>query len=276
MEHLHNTFEAETGLNENMITAAREYLKFGFWAIPLVSRSKKAAIKWKPYQARPPTEEELVGWFSGGEPNVALVTGNGVVVVDVDDPSLLDQVLDRCGETPMRSQTPSHGLHLYYRMRGGVHYGNAVKIKDQPLDLRCEGAYAVCPWSRNIQGVPYRWLGDVLPASDLPLLKVKWLRERRPTPKLTRIEDSACRVVTRTGGKVRNILNPEGYAMRIESVQGARGSAALVRVVCILRDAGRSPQQALEFLQHWNQSKALPPWSDRELEHAVRRHYGLR
>lgn len=275
MEQHPDTIEPEREMNEAMISAAKTYLKLGFSPIPLVGGTKKAALKWKEFQDRAPTEDELVEWFSWGEPNVGLVTGNGVVVVDVDDPLLLDEVLERCGDTPMKSQTPSGGIHAYYRMRAGVTYGNAVKANNRDVDLRCERAYAVSPWSRNAEGKPYRWLGEVLPAAELPLLKIKWLRERTK-PKPIRIEDSTGRVLTRTGGKVRNIIDPEAYAMRITSVQGSNGSAALVRATCILRDAGRSPQQALDFLQRWNLVNAKPPWSDAELEHAVRRHFGLR
>src|SRR5207244_4453186 len=98
---------------------------------------------------------------------------------DVDDPGLLEVVIEHCGDTPMRCQTPSGGMHLYYAMRRGVHYGNAVRIKGKPLDLRCEGVYAVCPLSRNEVGVPYEWAGDVIAAGDLPPINVSWLRAKK-------------------------------------------------------------------------------------------------
>src|SRR5207249_10822728 len=114
------------------------------------------------YQARAPTEQEVRSWFADDEQNIALLTGNGVVVVDVDDPALVEVVIEHCGATPMRCQTPGGGLHLYYAMRPGVHYGNAVRIKGKAIDLRCEGGYAVCPWSCNENEMPYRWLGQVI------------------------------------------------------------------------------------------------------------------
>lgn len=39
------------------------------------------------------------------------------------------------------------------------------------------------------------------------------------------------------------------YRLRIEGVLGQNGSRGLVRVVCILRDAGRSPDQSFDFIQ---------------------------
>src|SRR5207247_1279733 len=134
-------------------------------------------------------EEKVRSWFSTGEPNIALLTGNGVVVVDVDDPTLTDAVIEHCGPTPMKCQTPGGGLHLYYAMRPGVHYGNAVRIKGKPIDLRCENAYVVCPPSRNESGVPYRWLGEPIRTSDLPPIKVSWLRERKPSRLITPVPD---------------------------------------------------------------------------------------
>src|SRR5688500_1104918 len=130
--------ESPEGLNEHLVFAAKEYLRLGYRPIPLVAGTKRAGLKWKRFQEESPTEKDLEGWFGQGAPNVALVTGQGVVVVDVDDSALTEAVIAQCGETPMRCRTPSGGVHLYYGMRKGVHYGNAVRIREKPLDLRCE------------------------------------------------------------------------------------------------------------------------------------------
>jgi hypothetical protein len=298
MDRPHETTgEPAEGVNEAMATAALKYLKLGFRPIPLPfgSKGKGMQLKWKRYQTEMPTEAEIVEWFGSGLWNVALVTGNGgtdhgVVVVDVDDPLLLDQVIEHCGDTPMRTQTPRGGVHLWYRMRAGVHYGNAVKSKGRAVDLRAEGAYAVVPWSRNEAGVPYRWLGPVLPAEELPLLKVSWLRERKRPKPLAVPEEILAMTRDQTRAHVRGSFNgerlpvgrgrirsPEGYVMRIGSVQGDNGSKALVRCVCVFRDAGRTPQQAFDYLWRvWNPAKAMPPWSEDEIWYAIRRHYGIR
>jgi hypothetical protein len=65
--------------------------------------------------------------------------------------SLLNAKINRRAPMPGPFSSRDFGLlfhrdrHLWYRMRGGVHYGNKVKIRGKPLDLRCEGAYAVVP-----------------------------------------------------------------------------------------------------------------------------------
>ena len=95
---------------------ALRYLELGYSPIPIVAGQKRAAIKWKQWQDIRPGRREIDKWFSVAEANVGLVTGNGVVVVDIDDPDLLEIVIERCGATPMRCRTPSGGMHLYYAM----------------------------------------------------------------------------------------------------------------------------------------------------------------
>ncbi len=97
--------EKQTNGSGFMIETALRYLQLGYRPIPIVAGTKRAAIKWKVWQTESPTERDIAKWFFAGERNIALVTGTGVVVVDVDDPELLDTVIERCGDTPMRCRT---------------------------------------------------------------------------------------------------------------------------------------------------------------------------
>lgn len=255
--------EHSPDINERMIDAALEYQRLGYRPIPLRPGTKTAVVKWKPYQLRSPTEDEIAGFFAAGEPNVALVTGNGVVVVDVDDPALVDAVIDHCGDTPQRTLTPRRGTHLWYRMRNGVHYGNKVKIRGKALDLRCEGAYAVCPWSRSAEGVAYQWLGPVLPANELPLIKVSWLRERKRPQSLPEPIDPGADI----GALVRRA---RAYLATVEgAISGQRGHDRTFRVACILCVRfGLSYEQAWPLLKEWNEH-CEPPWADTDLIHKL-------
>lgn len=264
------TMETSPDINESMIDEALHYLHLGYRPIPLPPGSKGTGMRfrWKRYQTETPTERDLMEWFSAGEHNIALVTGQvevgqGVVVVDVDDPALLDAVLEHCGDTPMQCRTPSGGTHCYYRMRDGVRYGNAVRIKDRPLDLRCEGAYAVCPWSRNDEGVAYRWAGDVLGVSELPHLKVSWLRERKLRRRLLSIEPSL-----NTDAMVRRA---RAYLAHIEgSISGCRGHDRAMRAAGVLcQKFGLSLEQALPLFMEWSESSCEPPWSEKEAIHKL-------
>jgi len=253
-------------INERMTDAALEYLRLGYRPIPLPpgSKGKGMRLKWKMYQSRPPSAEEIRHWFSQGEPNVAFVTGDGLVVVDCDSPEMVKRVIEHCGDTPMRCATPTPGhQHLYFRMRGGVHYGNAVKIKDQPIDLRCEGGLVVAPWSRNERGIAYRWAGPVLPVSELPVLRVGWLREHRPRRVVTPAEVS---------GTIEQMMRrARAYVARIEgAIAGQRGHDRTFRVACVLvLKFGLDFTQAWPLLKEWSETSCEPPWNDRELEHKL-------
>src|SRR5438477_299582 len=98
MERPSDTIDPERSLNENMIRGALEYLKLGYSPLPLVPGQKGAIVKWRAFQTRKPTQREIETWFSFGERNIGLVTGNGLVVVDVDDSALLDAVIEHCGD----------------------------------------------------------------------------------------------------------------------------------------------------------------------------------
>ena len=91
--------------------------------------------------------------------------GGGLVQVSVD-------------YSPMRCRTPG-GMHLYYAMPDGG-LPTAVRVHGMPIDIRSDGACAVCPWSRNAAGVSYEWVTGIVPAADLPRIDALWLRERMP------------------------------------------------------------------------------------------------
>ncbi len=45
-------------------------------------------------------------------------------------------------------------------------------------------------------------------------------------------------------------------------------------MACILRDDGKTPEEALQYMLEWNQQCAIPPWSLTELQRKVRDSYG--
>ena len=247
-------------MNEMMIDVALGYLSMGYRPIPLAPGTKRSRVKWASYRARPPTEKEIRSWFGSGSRNIALVTGNGVVVVDVDDYALVNTVIEHCGDTPMRCRTPD-GMHLYYSMPDGG-LSTAVRVNGMPIDIRGDGGYAVCPWSRNAAGILYEWVGDSVPAADLPVIETSWLRER--TPK---------RVVTRSisaGDSDMTVRLARAYIAHIEgAISGQRGHDQTFRVACVLTiKFGLTLEQAWPLFLEWNE-QCEPPWSEKELLHKL-------
>jgi len=240
----------------------------GYRFVPCAEGTKVPLVKWTRFRHERPTPALYERWFRGTRHNIALLT-DPIVVFDCDDPALADRVLAECGETPHRVRTPRGGIHLGYRKPEGEEVGNRVRILGEPIDLRSAGGVEVVPNSRTAAGA-YSWLGEGLtPIPDLPVARVGWTRERTKTQ--TRAAIGGSGLLPRGQGRIKN---PEAYCLRIQSVQGQNGSRGLVRVVCVLRDAGRAPAQTLDFiLRVWNPACALPVWSEREVLHAIARHY---
>ncbi|HVG96274.1 MAG TPA: hypothetical protein VNK05_05220 [Chloroflexota bacterium] len=148
--------------------------------------SKHPATAWKTYQARRPTDAELVAWFGSGRNGPAVVTGaisGQREVVDVDRAALFapygDEVERRCPGLMGRVtvvQTPRPGYQLHYRCPAGV-AGNQPLAREPKtptdadpapfatlIETRGEGGLALtpaCPPDCHPTGRPYRLLqGD--------------------------------------------------------------------------------------------------------------------
>jgi hypothetical protein len=256
-----------TGNFEIALDAAEK----GIVCVPCHPGTKVPAVKWKLYQTERPTEQQYREWFLGTRNNIAILC-TGMVIFDMDDPSKVDLVLQECGDTPHKLRTPSGGLHLGYRRRMGVVLRNQVKIRGMDIDIRTNGGLEVIANSRTPEGA-YKWLDTGLRAiSELPVANVGWTREKRRRRRPRAGAILAPQDVPPGQGRIRH---PEAYCLHVESIQGQNGSKGLVRVVCVLRDAGRAPRQILDFILNvWNPQCARPPWSEAEVLHAVERHCG--
>ena len=236
----------------------------GIVAIPCGPLTKIPMFRWKLYQALMPPVETVRAWFPDEERNLAIIT-TGMVLFDVDDPTLVDMVLEHCGPTPHVVRTPRGGTHLGYRRRRGVEMRNQVDIRGHDIDVRTNGGIEVI-MGRTRDGA-YSLLNGLRPVAELPVAKVGWTRERKRTSR--KVKTPSLVPETATGP----IHKPEAYCLRIPSIQGQNGSKGLVRVVCVMRDAGRSPQQIFDFIMSvWNPQCAEPEWSEREVNHAIKRH----
>ena len=255
----------ETPRNNHELALAGDAMGHRF--VPCAPGTKVPLVKWKPFQHEKATPELYERWFKGTRNNIGLLT-NGMVLIDLDDPALAELVLKECGDTPHKVRTPRGGIHLGYRRRMGIVLKNVVKVKGLEIDIRTDGGLEMIPNSTTGHG-SYSWLGEGLfPISELPLARIGWTRDRpkkRPKTVATQLD-----VFPEGQGRIKF---PEQYCLKIESVQGQNGSRALVRVVCVLRDAGRSPEQIFDFLNRvWGPACARPAWTEREIRHCIERH----
>ena len=131
--------------------------------------------------------------------DIALLTGNGVVVIDVDDPAMVNTVLKRCGETPMRCRTPN-GMHLYYAMPEGAPTKVALFVMTLPYSdglfccafpRECTEAFLEghCRAFEFFGGVPRRISYD---NSKIAIAKITGSRTREVTREFQRLQSHFC------------------------------------------------------------------------------------
>ena len=92
--------------------------------------------------------------------NVGILTGlSRLTVVDIDEPYLLDEMLERFEDTPLIIETPRGGFHLYYRSTGER---NRQRLDGLKVDIRGIGGMVVVPYGNRAS---YRARVRAMPAS---------------------------------------------------------------------------------------------------------------
>jgi len=229
----------------------------GFSLIPLRPGDKRPAVKWKEFQSRPATPDELEGWFGGATNyNVGIVTGavSRSVVVDCDSPETVAWVDKHMTSTPMATHT-AKGEHRFYRHPGGLIKNRARVYTGEAqveIDVRGDGGYVVGPGSVHETGVLYEKVGDWPAIEDLPVFDSAWLDvtgTRTRKPKATRSS------------------RPGDGALPTSSVvpEGERNDT-LFREGCRLRERGMDRQAINDVLQATNQHRCTPPMDSSEVE----------
>ena len=143
-----NTFQQE------QLQTALSYNEQGLNILPLVYESKKPLAKWKHWQERPQTADDVRAMYDHAKPqNVGIIGGavsGNLSVFDFDSKRAFNDcripfeyVLNHTLSVNTR-----RGAHVYLRMtntmNSGQMYRNGVKIGD----IKAEGGYVVAPKSR--------------------------------------------------------------------------------------------------------------------------------
>jgi putative DNA primase/helicase len=110
-----------------------------------------------------PSPEAVRGWFDNWpSSNIGVATGDGLVVIDVDQHGVngqasladLEHTLGRLPPT-RTAITGGGGRHLYYLCERKLK-SSAGKLAPG-IDIRAEGGQVVAPYSRHLSGEVYRW-----------------------------------------------------------------------------------------------------------------------
>ena len=166
--------------------------------------------------------------------NIAIKTGNGLFVLDVDNLDALEKI-EKLPPT-LTCITGSGGKHLYFRT--GLRIPNSVSKIAKDIDVRCDGGYAIVPPSIHLSGSPYYWVNQNEPIADCP----EWLISlaiKQPPEKQPALPDAV--------------------------VEGARNNF-LTKIAGKLRRNGSNKEEILSVLTDINSTKCRPPLPLAEIE----------
>ena len=182
----------------SMLDVARAYRERGWSVVPQNPGAKQPCVRWKPFQDRTPTEDELAAWFAQWpQAGLAVVLGpvSGLLVIDVDGTEAHSVLVERLGSEPLAPKAISGSrkpdrYHLFFRCPD-----IATKAKATPwhpkLEFRGKGGIVIIPPSLHKSGHRYTWAEgrcpDDLPLPQLPAEIVAALQPTRPAPPPTRI-----------------------------------------------------------------------------------------
>jgi len=139
---------------------ALSYHDAGLCILPVRYKDKTSKIKWKEYQFKRPTKNEILRWFRNDKLNVAVVNGEvsgGLVCMDFDMIEVYHKWSD---QNPGLAQTlptviTHRGRHVYFRGENGY-------VRKCPgLEIRNSG-YNLLPPSIHPSGTSYSWVDSKL------------------------------------------------------------------------------------------------------------------
>ncbi len=164
--------------------------RLGLWGFPISNDGmKQPCVKWKEFQDRPPSPDELAGWrklyrYAG----VGVPTGiaTGIVIIDADNDDAINY-LESCGIPKTWRVRTRRGCHHYFAHPAFVVTNSAGRIGDR-IDVRGRGGFVVAPGSLGKDGFIYDWEPNSSP-DDLALASLPaWLSDLlRPKPQPERL-----------------------------------------------------------------------------------------
>lgn len=246
---------------------AQDFLRRGFSVVPQLAGRKWPCVRWKAYQERLPTEQEVAAWSQRWpQAGLALVLGpvSNAFVLDVDGGEAHQSLLDHLGTEPLAPKVLSgsrlaHRYHLFFK-----NPAITTKAKATPwhrkLEFRGKGAVVILPPSLHPSGHPYVWApGQSL--DDLPLPEL-------PAQILAALARRAVPLINPATVVAVNGINASQSTIEVLSGQYANGpnwNTRLFTAACDL--AGR--EVPLDEAEHMLLAGAQP-WDEPQREAAIR------
>jgi len=170
--------------------------RLGLWGFPISNDgTKQPRVKWKEFQDRPPSPDELADWrkkypYAG----VGIPTGiaTGIVIVDADTDDAISYLKSH-GIPQTWAVRTRRGRHYYFAHPDFVVTNSAGRIAHH-VDVRGRGGFGVSPGSLGKEGFVYEWEPDSSPddiaLADLPAWLADLLRPK-PQPERPPVEPRA-------------------------------------------------------------------------------------
>jgi hypothetical protein len=253
--------------NATMLEMALAYRDLGWSVVPQQTKTKQTLVKWKPFQERLPTKQEIQEWFHRWrKAGLAVVLGpiSDLFVVDVDGPEAHAALIAHLGAVPLAPKVLSGSgkpdrYHLFFRDPGVP-----TKAKQTPwhptLEFRGNRGIVVLPPSLHQSGNRYRWAPGLSP-NDLalpavPPLILKTLRDLA-TPK-TPPQQTLRQPTSDDGNSLPGSRSTRAF-LRGDYADGPNWNSRLFEAACDLKGCGMNPEEAEDLLL-----RGARPWNEQE------------
>ncbi|MDX2439401.1 MAG: bifunctional DNA primase/polymerase [Desulfobacterales bacterium] len=231
---------------------------------------KRPKIKWKQYQERIPTVQEVSEWFDKWpDANIAVVTGkeSGVVVFDLDSERAVEYAENEGGFPDTPKVKSGKGYH-YFMQCPDFEVRNDVDT-DLDMDIRSYGGYIVAPPSIHGSGRQYEWeegfsIYEIDPAPCKPwmidYLKAITTKSSAPAKEKT-LKPSETSITA-----IKPITDDTYYGILKNGAQQGYRNHTATKLIGHLLGKSIPASEAWEMVSTWNNAKNSPPIDHTELK----------
>ncbi len=251
--------------HETLLDIALSLAARGLRVFPLPANAKFPPIQ-QFHEAATTDHTRLAKWFSAGNRNIGIATGQCLMVIDADGErgqQTLEMLRLQGLPASFEVETPK-GTHVY--LNTPIDVPNSVQRLGPGCDVRGHHGYVVAPGSQ-VGGKTYR-ITDSREIATAP----KWLidlcgqvreRDRASTEPLVEWDQPAA------------LKSAAGYLINEAplSVEDDGGDLNAFKVAARVKDYGISDSLTLKLMMdHWN-TRCSPPWDEDDLAVKVRNAY---
>lgn len=165
----------DSDIQFELYDTAKNLVKNGMNVIPISFMKKEPVIKWKEFQERLISKDEIERYFNEEQNNIAIVCGEiseNLVVIDFDNGTVFDEFIKKYSgheflQTPIVKS--AKGGHIWFRckdVKSTKLYYNGEKVGD----IISEGKYVLVPPSVHPDNIKYSWVQSL---SDFGIKELK-------------------------------------------------------------------------------------------------------